>query len=123
MTQNEMKLLADNAASLEDSVIENDRELRAFAAETKLKREIFLLREIMKDDIASFRFRKSDGTLRQAFGTRCREIIDNFIAAMPQQNTKKRLNTTFTYFDIEKKGWRSMTPSSLIEINKDYVED
>lgn len=56
--------------------------------------------------IVTFKYKKIDGTIRTAVGTR-----DNVPAI---KGTGKPTNTVLTYFDLEAQGWRSAQLASLI---------
>lgn len=86
---------------------------------------VIMLQEIMKSDVAHFKYtKKSDGSLREAYGTRCPEIIEQ-MASVSSNSSKKKKETTldvFTYFDLEKNDWRSLKAINLVNIDTDYVE-
>ena len=99
---------------LPDSPLTVDKQLRLIA-ELKLK---------MQDDVVHFVFRKIDGTERHAFGTRAKDILDNYISAdlsVGQKAARKVAFGTFSYFDIERKDWRCFRVDRLVEIKNDYV--
>ena len=69
------------------------------------------LRKALNEGIVLFEFVKKDGTIRHARGTTCPELI-------PTDNTPQGKRTpeqqaayqrqTVAFYDIDKKGWRSM---------------
>ena len=69
------------------------------------------LKKALNEGIVLFQFITKDGTIRHARGTTCKELIpaDN----MPQ-NKRSPLQQaayerqTVAFYDIDKKGWRSM---------------
>ena len=69
------------------------------------------LRKALNEGIVLFEFVKKDGTLRHARGTTCPELIptDNTPQGKrtPQQQAAFQRQTV-AFYDIDKKGWRSM---------------
>ena len=69
------------------------------------------LRKALNEGVVLFQFQKKDGTLRDARGTTCPDLI-------PSDNTPKGKRTpeqqaaflrqTVAFYDIDKKAWRSM---------------
>ena len=69
------------------------------------------LRKALNEGIVLFEFVKKDGTIRHVRGTTCPELI-------PTDNTPQGKRTpeqqaayqrqTVAFYDIDKKGWRSM---------------
>lgn len=69
------------------------------------------LKELMKNKIVRFYYRKVDGTMREAFGT----LQDKLLP--PIQGTGRKPNETlFTYFDTEKEEYRSFKRANLLSI-------
>lgn len=68
------------------------------------------LRALLHKKVVEFYFKKTDGTLRQAFGTlmsgRIRET----------KGTKKTADNCQVYFDCEKEEWRCFKKCNLIKI-------
>lgn len=58
-----------------------------------------------------FKFRKSDGEIREAVGTRNSELIPD--AFRPKTNVVK-YSTAIPFFDLEKMAWRSFSMNTLI---------
>ena len=82
------------------------------------------LKKRMKDEVAHFSFRKKDGSIRQAYGTRVSEVIVRYEGALlPPQNQRQqqRSGGTFPYFDIEKQAWRCFKVESLMDIDRGYT--
>lgn len=75
----------------------------------------------MEGDVAHFRFRKKDGTLRSAYGTREPEIIDRYATSGEGGEGAEPRTGTVAFFDIEKRAWRSFRVETLIDIDRDYV--
>lgn len=68
------------------------------------------LRALLKVGIVEFYFKKTDGTLRQAFGT----LMSGRI---PETKGEKRLHEHCqVYFDTEKDEWRSYKKCNLVKI-------
>ena len=78
--------------------------LKCAWANLKLKGE-------MKKKIVEFYFKKTDGTLRQAFGT----LKENLIGEV--KGTGRKLNDNLqVYFDTEKEEWRCFKKCNLVKI-------
>ena len=77
--------------------------LKCAWANLKLKGE-------MKKKIVEFYFKKTDGTLRQAFGT----LLENRVPET--KGTKKTADNCQVYFDTEKEEWRCFKKCNLIKI-------
>ena len=81
--------------------------------------------ELMGKGVVAFQYRKLDGTLRQARGTLCRDCSPEYDEALrrmvernPENDTRTQENPldTVTYWDIDKRGWRTF----LIRFLEDY---
>lgn len=80
------------------------------------------LKKRMKDEVTHFIFKKKDGTVRQAYGTRVSEVIVRYEGAMlPPEKQRQCTGSTFPYFDIEKQAWRSFRVESLMDIDRGYT--
>ena len=82
------------------------------------------LKKRMKDEVAHFTFRKKDGSIRQAYGTRVSEVIVRYEGALlPPQNQRQqqRSGGTFPYFDIERQAWRCFKVETLMDIDRGYT--
>lgn len=82
------------------------------------------LKKRMKDDVVHFSFKKKDGTVRQAYGTRESEVIVRHEgAALPDDKTRKQVNngSTFPYYDIERQAWRCFKTEGLMDIDRGYT--
>ena len=81
------------------------------------------LKEAMQEGIAHFTFDKANGEERPAYGTRAPDIIKRH-GGTPKGDKDGRDDdaqpTTFTYFDLGKRAWRSFRPENLVEIDNDY---
>lgn len=68
------------------------------------------LRALLSKKIVEFYFKKTDGTLRQAFGTLMSDRIPE------TKGTKKTADSCQVYFDTEKEEWRCFKKCNLIKI-------
>lgn len=70
--------------------------------------EIMLLQEKMLDRAVAFQFKKKDGTIRNAIGTLCRNLMvlaDNTLWE-PKGESKPEPASVIRYFDCDKAQWR-----------------
>jgi Protein of unknown function (DUF2693). len=81
------------------------------------------LKKRMHEDVTHFTFKKKDGTIRQAYGTRVSEVIVRHEGAMlPSEEKKPRPSTgTFPYYDIERQAWRCFKLDGLMDIDRGYT--
>ena len=73
------------------------------------------LRTLLAKNIVRFTFRKVDGTIRTAIGTRNLGIASatlGYEIPMPKGDVQP-----YSYYDLEKCGWRSYKPNNLISID------
>jgi hypothetical protein len=72
--------------------------------------------ELMGRGVVAFQYRKLDGQLRQARGTLCRDCSPEYDEALrrmaernPENETRTQENPldTVTYWDMDKRGWRT----------------
>ena len=68
------------------------------------------LKAALKVKIVEFYFKKTDGTLRQAFGT----LLENRVPET--KGTKKTADNCQVYFDTEKEEWRCFKKCNLVKI-------
>lgn len=71
------------------------------------------LKEKMKNGIANFLYMKKDGSLREAFGTLNRALIDNYINNSGESREKYQCTA---YFDIQACGFRSFRWENIVSI-------
>lgn len=64
----------------------------------------------MKKKIVEFYFKKTDGTLRQAFGTLMSDRVPE------TKGTKKTADNCQVYFDCEKEEWRCFKKCNLVKM-------
>lgn len=79
------------------------------------------LRSLLAHNIVSFTFRKVDGTIRHAIGTRnltLAEIHTGCNIPAPVYGEQP-----YSYYDVEKMGWRSYKPENLISIDGVYARE
>lgn len=77
------------------------------------------LRTLLANNIVRFTYRKADGTLRNAIGTRNLSLVyARTGVSVPAPRGAENPNA---YFDLEKMAWRSYRSDSLVRI--DGVED
>ena len=67
-------------------------------------------RALLGKKVVEFYFKKTDGTLRQAFGTLMSDRIPE------TKGTKKTADSCQVYFDTEKEEWRCFKKCNLIKI-------
>ena len=68
------------------------------------------LRALLSKKIVEFYFKKTDGTLRQAFGTLMNDRIPE------TKGIKKMADSCQVYFDTEKEEWRCFKKCNLVRI-------
>ena len=68
------------------------------------------LRALLHKKVVEFYFKKTDGTLRQAFGTLMSDRIPE------TRGTKKTADNCQVYFDCEKEEWRCIKKCNLVKI-------
>lgn len=78
--------------------------------------EIMLLQERMLEEAVKFQYRKKDGTIRNAVGTRDLEKMIQEDGKRYEFKTagKPECPTTLGYWDLEKKAWRSLILTNFI---------
>lgn len=81
------------------------------------------LKKRMKEDVVCFSFRKKDGTIRSAYGTRVPEVIHRHEtpSASAQKKHPRCAPGTFPYFDIERRAWRCFKVEGIMDINRGYT--
>ena len=78
--------------------------------------ELMLLQERMLEQAVKFQFRKKDGSIRDAIGTRNRDlmILPSGDKWEPVGAQKPECPTTISYWDLEKQMWRSFICTEFI---------
>ena len=76
---------------------------------------------LLKEGIAHFWFRKTDGSLRSAYGTLERSIIERH-GGLPEgeERTARPFGGAVSYYDLEKDAWRSFRADSVQEVDFTY---
>ena len=72
------------------------------------------LRSLLKTNIVCFTYKKVDGTMRVARGTRNLSIVSALGYSVP---TPKHGEQPYSYYDLDCEGWRSYRPENLISID------
>lgn len=77
------------------------------------------LRSLLAHNIVSFTYRKVNGEIRHALGTRNLTIASKYTGSdIP---TPVYGEQPYSYYDVEKNGWRSYRPENLISIDGVYA--
>lgn len=79
------------------------------------------LHTLLAQNIVSFTFRKVNGEIRHAKGTRNLTIAENATGVCI--STPKGEEQPNSYYDVEKMGWRSYKPENLISIDGVYARE
>ena len=83
--------------------------------------DIAELKKMLTEEVVHFVFEKTDGTTRDAYGTRAIDVIRKYDTGSTTQKPQRAFNGTFPYFDIEKGEWRCFRVDKFVKIDKDYV--
>lgn len=80
--------------------------------------EVMLLESEMLKRAVKFQFRKKDNTIRDAIGTRNRELMiqEDGKVWEPVGTQKPECPTTLGFWDLEKKAWRCLIVSNLVAV-------
>lgn len=76
------------------------------------------LKELLKDAIVTFTFKKTNGEERTAVGTRCLTIATGMTEDDKPKGIKSETPGVVTFWDCEKHAWRSCREDAVISINK-----
>ena len=79
------------------------------------------LKKMLTEEIVHFVFEKTDGTRRDAYGTRAVDVIRRYDTTTANQRPQRAFSGTFPYFDIEKQEWRCFKVDRFVMIDKDYT--
>ena len=74
-----------------------------------------LLRNLLRNNIVSFTYRKVNGELRHAVGTRNLTLASRY--TQTEIPTPKGEEQPTSYYDVEKMGWRSWKEGSVISLD------
>ena len=69
------------------------------------------LRKALNEGIVLFQFIKKDGTTRHARGTTCPDLVPTDDTPKGKRTAQQQAlyeRTTVAFYDIDRKGWRSM---------------
>lgn len=83
--------------------------------------ELIELKKMLSEEVVHFVFEKTDGTTRDAYGTRAVDVIRRYDTGSSNQKPQRAFNGTFPYFDIEKGEWRCFKVDKFVRIDRDYV--
>ena len=83
---------------------------KSFSESLKQSWAIYRLQKQMRTTIVEFRFRKVDGTLRQAYGTLMEKVINPLIKGTGHKHSP----TLVTYYDTQKAEFRCFKEENLI---------
>ena len=86
-----------------------------------LMADIAELKKMLTEEIVHFVFEKTDGSRRDAYGTRAVDVIRRYDTATANQRPQRAFSGTFPYFDIEKQEWRCFKVDRFVMIDKDYT--
>ena len=90
------------------------------ASKTMLE-QLIELKKMLADEVVHFVFEKTDGTRRDAYGTRAVDVIRKYENVTAAQKPQRAFNGTFPYFDIEKGEWRCFRVDRFVMIDRDYT--
>lgn len=76
------------------------------------------LKELLKDAIVTFTFKKANGEDRVAIGTRCLTIATGMTEDDKPKGIKPEAPGVVTFWDCEKQAWRSCREDTVISIDK-----
>ena len=77
----------------------------------------------MREGVCHFFFEKKDYSVREAFGTRDRTILEQFEGGVPENEDEDRNRNTglVSFFDCTKKEWRCFRPECIIMVDTNYM--
>lgn len=80
--------------------------------------EVMLLESEMLKRAVKFQFRKKDNTIRDAVGTRKRDLMvqEDGKVWEPVGAQKPECPTTLGFWDLEKKAWRCLIVANLVAV-------
>jgi hypothetical protein len=101
------------------------------ASDAEIQRKAILVLDVgktMTETLAHFFFEKSDGSIREAFGTRKKTLIEKLIKGNPVPKKKNPWQQTrggddnLRYYDLTRHDWRCCCPERIISIDKAFNE-
>lgn len=80
--------------------------------------EVMMLESKMLEQAVRFQFKKKDNSIRDAIGTRKRELMvqEDGKVWEPVGAQKPECPTTLGFWDLEKKAWRCLIVSNLVAV-------
>jgi hypothetical protein len=70
----------------------------------------------LNEGTARIRFTKTDGSVRELFGTRNPNLIPTEFQPKDSESSTRKVNeSVVTVFDLESNGWRSFKKDSLLD--------
>lgn len=86
------------------------------------------LKDMLNEGIVTFTFTKKNGEIRQAKGSRRLSVLkdtkDTGFTEYDVPTTRRKLNDNVcTYWDFDKKAWRSVRLSTVISIDRFVSEE
>ena len=82
------------------------------------------LTKTLRTDSVRFKYKKKDGTIREAYGTTNMATIEQYGDKLPKGNsTRKENENQVRYFDIDKNEWRSFCKDNYIDENNEQPEN
>lgn len=80
--------------------------------------EVMMLESKMLEQAVKFQFKKKDGSIRDAIGTRKRELMvqEDGKVWEPVGAQKPECPTTLGFWDLEKKAWRCLIVANLVAV-------
>jgi len=103
---------------------------RSGASDAEIQQKAIIVLDVGKtltESLAHFYFEKSDGSVREAFGTRKKTLIERFIKENPKPKKNAWQQTrggddNLRYYDLTRRDWRCCCPERIISIDKAYNE-
>ena len=83
--------------------------------------DIAELKKMLTEEIVHFVFEKTDGTRRDAYGTRAIDVIRKYDSGSTNQKPQRAFNGTFPYFAIEMGEWSCFMVDRFLMIDKDFT--
>lgn len=80
--------------------------------------EVMMLESKMLEQAVKFQFKKKDGSIRDAIGTRKRDLMvqEDGKVWEPVGAQKPECPTTLGFWDLEKKAWRCLIVANLVAV-------
>lgn len=75
-----------------------------------------LNRLLANEPVVNFTYKKINGEIRHARGTKRMDVIKEIDEEMVPQGDRKCTDTVIRYFDLDKENWRTVCKSRIISI-------